>query len=127
MTYFSYGHVLKMTYNSLYQNSVRYNPSFSLISAIQKPNTFLRHNKKYLQENFWQHHTKKILTGNVIFIENQILKRSIPYSHALRLKRICIMKEDFTEQSKRLTKWLIEWKGWSTKSEKTRHHQIKFH
>ena len=34
----------------------------------------------------------------------ETLKQSIPSSQALRLKRICITQEDFTEQSKALTK-----------------------
>ena len=38
----------------------------------------------------------------------ETLKRSIPYSQALRLKRICTAKKDFTEQSKALTKSLVE-------------------
>ena len=37
----------------------------------------------------------------------ETLKRSIPYSQALRLKRICITKEYFTEKSKALTKRLV--------------------
>ena len=36
------------------------------------------------------------------------LKQSIPYSQALRLKRICTTEEDFAEQSKALTKRLVE-------------------
>ena len=38
----------------------------------------------------------------------EILKRSIPYSQALRLKRICTTKKDFPEQSRTLTKRLVE-------------------
>ena len=38
----------------------------------------------------------------------ETLKRSIPYSQALRLKRVCTTKEDFTEQSIALTKRLVE-------------------
>ena len=34
--------------------------------------------------------------------------KSIPYSQALRLKRICTTKENFTKQSKVLIKWLVE-------------------
>ena len=36
MTYFSYGQVLKMNYNNLYQKPIRYTPPLSLISSTQK-------------------------------------------------------------------------------------------
>ena len=42
----------------------------------------------------------------------ETLKQRIPYSQALRLKRICTTKEDFTEQSKALTKRLAK-KGYN--------------
>ena len=38
----------------------------------------------------------------------ETLKRSIPYSQALRLKRIRTTEEEITEQSKALTKKLVE-------------------
>ena len=38
----------------------------------------------------------------------ETLKRNIPYWQALRLKRICTTKEDLTNQSKALTKRLVE-------------------
>ena len=38
----------------------------------------------------------------------ETLKRSIPYSQALRLKRICTTKKNFPEQSKALSKRLVE-------------------
>ena len=40
--------------------------------------------------------------------DHETLKRSIPYSQALRLRGICITEEDLTEQSKALTKRLVE-------------------
>ena len=38
----------------------------------------------------------------------ETLKRSTPFSQALRLKRICTAEEDFKDQSKALTKQLVE-------------------
>ena len=87
-----------------------FTPPLSLISTTQK--TQINNNNKNIYKKTFNNTMQKRNRPEILFPwkirHSETLKRNIPYSQALRLKRICTTKEDFSEQSKAVTKRLVE-------------------
>ena len=94
----------------MYVRSMKY-PSLSLISIIQKPKYISLTKTTSTGILLTTLYTKQIKRQSYLHRKSEhaeTLKRSIPYSQALRLKRICATTEDSTDQSNVLANRLVE-------------------
>ena len=86
---------------------MRYTPPLSLISTTQKPE-YISQIKQNIYRKTFNNTTQKRNKPAILSEHSEALKRSTSYLQALRLKRIYTTEGDFTEQSKTLTKQLVQ-------------------